>query len=538
MASALSSQGQQDFSGGENPVANPFQITPSQVVSMTNMILDEHGSLRVRDGTLIQQPRSPRGSTYHQIVKIFDLQEQNLTVVPTAILLGSGVAGDAPQWNALYKRSGSSWTLIGNFQEVYATPDIIQFLYKLIIAAGPNETPWIYDGSTFTQVTVQSGQNLPPGASHVAVHKSYVWLWNTSQTDNSFSGASSLQSSDVNSVVSWPASNQIFVNQGDGQQGTGMGQFTIAEAGISPDSTLVLFKQYATYQVNGVFGASNFSVQRVKTDMGCIAARTVQFVPGFGIIRLSHRGFALFDGVNDTLISEEERPRIFGRDQYPGLDFTNISKSMAAQLPNPPLYICACPVAGQEGLPVVFVFDLVRRSWGTLQFNNTISTMQQILDANQIPFILSGDATRGYIRQMFNGALDDDGVDVNWTVQFRPITSQTVNDRFFFRRFLIDTFDMKQVNISASFMWPEGSYGKTLQTPDVAPGYGLGGWGTSPYGSVSSSPSTTAFDLLGGAITNVMNVGIAGTGGCLGRIRGVTWHTRKKPLTRSQSGLW
>lgn len=542
MAGQLMSVEQRDFSEGENPVANPFDLTAKQVVEMINMILDEHGSVRVRDGTQVQGVQSPKGSTLHQIVKIFDLQAlvgSTPTKYQTAILLGSGSSGDAPQNNALYLRNTNPWTLIGSFNEVYQTPDVAQFLYKLIIAAGPGETPWTYDGTTLAQVTAQSGQTAPPGAAHLAVHKSYIWLWNTNTTNAASSGPSSLQASDVNTASSWPASNQVFINNGDGQQGMGLGQFTIAESGISPDSTLVAFKEYSTYQVDGVFGASNFSVQRVKTDMGCVAPRTIQFIPGFGIVRLSHRGFALFDGVNDVLISEQERPRIFGRDAYDGIDWANVTKSMAAQLPNPPLYLCACPLVGQTGLPRVFVMDLVRRSWSILTFANTCSTLQQILDSEQIPSVLAGDAQKGYVRQWFNGATSDDGVSVSWLLHLRPVTGKTVNDRFFFRRLLIDTYNMSSVPITALFTWPENTYAVTHTTAPVGGGgYGAEPYGPSPYGAPIGQPASLSYEVLGNVITTMMDIVVSGTGGALGKLRGITWHLRQKPLTRSQSGVW
>jgi len=73
--------------------------------------------------------------------------------------------------------------------------------------------------------------------------------------------------SDANAPNSWPNANQTFISKDDGQQGTGLATFTIAETGISPTQTLVCFKNFSTYQVTGVFGATSFGVQKVKSDM-------------------------------------------------------------------------------------------------------------------------------------------------------------------------------------------------------------------------------------------------------------------------------
>src|SRR5262249_57836425 len=126
---------------------------------------------------------------------------------------------------------------------------------------------------------------------------------------------------------SWPNANQIFIDKDDGDSGNGMGQFTVAETGISPSTSQILFKNFSAYQMTGVFGSTNpaFSIQRIKSDMGCVAARSIRFAPGFGLIRLAHRGFALFDGVDDRLISEEIRPMLFGTLGFTGIDWTNVS---------------------------------------------------------------------------------------------------------------------------------------------------------------------------------------------------------------------
>ena len=48
-----------DFSKGENTVTSPYLLRPDQVQQALNFVCDEHGSLRVRDGTLIQNTISP-----------------------------------------------------------------------------------------------------------------------------------------------------------------------------------------------------------------------------------------------------------------------------------------------------------------------------------------------------------------------------------------------------------------------------------------------------------------------------------------------
>jgi hypothetical protein len=225
--------------------------------------------------------------------------------------------------------------------------------------------------------TADFGQEaVPAGAAHIINHQSALWAWNTAPQTQSSSGTidgpSVVRQSAINNPNSWPLANAAFVGKDDGTQGTGIATFTVAEAGISPSGSLVLFKDYSTYLVTGTFGIQNFGITAVKSDMGCIAPRSVQFATGFGVIRFSHLGFALLDGINDRLISEEIRPYIFGRADITGVDFTQLASVIAgrsALTTNPPMYACVLPTA--DGLVNrMFCYDLVMRAWMVVDFNN------------------------------------------------------------------------------------------------------------------------------------------------------------------------
>jgi hypothetical protein len=185
------------------------------------------------------------------------------------------------------------------------------------------------------------------GAAHAIVYAGSLWLantWPTSTTDL-LDGPNVLKMSDVNTLTSWNPLNIAFIAKDDGDQITGLGTFTIAESGISPTGSLVIFKNFTTYQVTGVFGASDFAIQQAQTDLGNVAPRSLQFVPGFGLMRLTHLGFAYFNGVADKLESEPIRPYLFGGvgDIQP-IDWNYAWFSKAAQCVNPPMYVCAVPV--------------------------------------------------------------------------------------------------------------------------------------------------------------------------------------------------
>lgn len=197
---------------------------------------------------------------------------------------------------------------------------------------------------------VTNTNNPPAGGAHGLVYAGALWLGNTSPhtTGDQLDGPTALRMSDVNNPDSWNPLNVAFVGRDDGTEITGLAAYTIAETGIAPLGSMVVFKDFETYQVIGIFGAADFSIQKAQTDLGCIAPRSIQFLAGYGIARLSHLGVAIFDGVRDRLISEEIRPYLYGgeADIMPmDLGFAYLSKG--AQISNPPIYSLAIPISSQ-----------------------------------------------------------------------------------------------------------------------------------------------------------------------------------------------
>lgn len=209
---------------------------------------------------------------------------------------------------------------------------------------------WLNTGAT-------AASPVPRGAAHAIVYAGSMWLANTSPTTTAdqLDGPTCLKMSDVNTMTSWNPVNTAFIGRDDGTQITGLAVFTVAAEGIAPLGSLVVFKDFQTYQVIGVFGASDFAIEAAQTDMGCVAPRTIQFLPGFGICRLAHLGVAVFDGVRDRLISEEIRPYLFGGEQdIQGVDWSLAYFSKSCQDTTPPCYILAVPLLLQPLPGVLF----------------------------------------------------------------------------------------------------------------------------------------------------------------------------------------
>lgn len=211
----------------------------------------------------------------------------------------------------------------------------------------------VADGQVIWKYT---GNVVPPppplGAAHVEVYAGSLWVANTRpsfQQQFPSDGPSALWMSDANNPSSWNPLNTAQIARDDGTEIMGIKAFSIAEAGIPTTQQLIVFKNFTTYVINGVFGAADFAIQQAETDQGCLAPRTIQFVPGFGLMRLTHLGFSYFDGIRDILLSTDLHPYLFGDPDQPDIqpvDWAFAYFSKGAQVADPPMYICAVPVLG------------------------------------------------------------------------------------------------------------------------------------------------------------------------------------------------
>jgi hypothetical protein len=246
-------------------------------------------------------------------------------------------------------------------------PTFPQLQGQSVAETTPGSVIWQNQGVT-------SSSPAPRGAAHGLVYAGSLWVANTSPntTADNLDGPTVLKMSTVNNPNSWNPLNVAFIGKDDGTQITGLATYTIAESGIAPVGSMVVFKDFETYQVIGVFGATDFSIQKAQTDMGCVAPRSIQFLPGYGLARLAHLGIAIFDGVRDRIISEEIRPYLFGGEpDIAPIDWDFAYLSKGSQTAIPPMYTLAVPIIsslatsyalGQPGLSAASI------GGGTLPF--------------------------------------------------------------------------------------------------------------------------------------------------------------------------
>ena len=350
----------------------------------------------------------------NRMVLIFgsDVPPQLWDGVAAPAVIGNTFTAQYPVWQA-----SVGW-IIGD----YVVPTVANAHYYRCVQGGVSavgEPVWpVVTGTRVTDKQViweeaglVSTSPAPPGAAHGIVYAGALWLLNTSPTNTAsgIDGPSALRMSDVNNPGSWNPLNSAFVGKDDGSQGTGLATFTIAEIGITPVGSLVVFKEFKTYQAIGVFGSPNFSIQPVQTDMGCIAPRSIRFLPGFGIARLSHLGVALFDGVRDKLISEEIRPYLFSdkyRPDISALDWSRAYLSRGALCTNPPMYMMLIPTLADtdSGMRRILCYDLVLKAWAVMDLPWSVMSFEQIRASGTVPITIAGAFSNGTIQSLQEGA--------------------------------------------------------------------------------------------------------------------------------------
>jgi hypothetical protein len=311
----------------------------------------------------------------------------------------------------------------------------------------------VKDGTVIYSVTglLNSAAPPPPGASHIEVFSGALWAFNTSPTNTAdgLDGPCSLRQSSINNPNSWNPVNQAFLDKDDGSEGMALAKFTITAQGIPPEGSLIALKNFSPYQVIGVFGAPNLQIQAVSSDMGCIAPRTTIFVPGFGITRYTHLGYATFNGVKDEIVSEQIRPYFFPTKGNNFADIVTVDAtwaplSWAALTANPPQYCAAMPIGNSESkLTRLFCYDLVLKGWDNVDTPFALGSIAQVRAETTNPLTIFGGFLDGALQRWqagdvqwyTGGALN--AVNVAWSFRTLTVASNDTDQRVYVRRFVL-----------------------------------------------------------------------------------------------------
>ena len=417
-------------------------------------------------------------NVYNGVFVVIAIPSTNQVQVRNLAAIGSGVSTGAGTLtittiplNSTFVPSFPVWA--ANTQ--LATGDLIQpatqpaqAIYLTVIQGGetgPTEPTWptggtasigqhVEDGTVIYSVTglLNSAAPPPPGASHIEVFSGALWVLNTSPTNtaNGLDGPCSLRQSSINNPNSWNPVNQAFLDKDDGSEGMALAKFTITAQGIPPEGSLIALKNFTPYQIIGVFGAANLQIQAVSSDMGCIAPRTTIFVPGYGIMRYTHLGYAVFGGVKDEIVSEQIRPYFFPTKGNNFADITVVDAtwaplSWAALTANPPQYCAAMPIGTSNGqLTRLFCFDLILKGWDNVDTPFALGSIAQVRAETTNPLTIFGGFNDGALQrwqagdvQWYTGAAGGKNVNVSWSFRTLTVASSDTDQRVYVRRFVL-----------------------------------------------------------------------------------------------------
>lgn len=365
----------------------------------------------------------------------------------------------------------------GLFGRSSMIPQFIRMRSRMIIALGNGTPPYSYqfdsgsgDFAAFplgsaTANLPPTAQNVPYGMAHGAFINGFLWAFNTWPTDETvrnLDGPSALRQSNLNDPDNWNAANSTFISKDDGQEGMGIATFSIAEAGIAPQTNVVLFKNFSTYLATPtLISAANFAIQQAQTDQGCSSPRSIQFVPKLGIVRRTHLGISAFDGLRDTPISEPIHPYIFGdipSNSTYAVDFDYACYANSFRTTKPLMYCIILPATtdratyGAGAMTLLFCYDVEQGAWSVTKLDSALGIVcfagGETRFEGQHPISLMGGFSDGIIRRWQAGDLTTEaGGGVAWSFITRQVFgNQGASQRLYVRKNYVRGFGTGTIN--------------------------------------------------------------------------------------------
>lgn len=272
-----------DFSGGLNTSVVPHKLNKSFSPALSNVLIDETpGQIRKRKGfNIVGSSVNMNGISF--MAKYVKADNTEVLIVSD----GQSVAETEDFVNFISIKTGLS---------NQADLDSVQVEDEMWFTNGVNAV-FKWDGTTTTDLDGTGSTPDVPKGKYIEYWQNRVWLFNL-DTDASSLRFSSLTGADgtvisPSSNTAWGASNQLFVNKGNGQDGTGM---------KDDWGTLIIYKENSIYRVVGD-NEFNYYIQKVEDDAGAVSDKTIIYLDGYQYF-LGLNGIYKFNGVEAKRISD------------------------------------------------------------------------------------------------------------------------------------------------------------------------------------------------------------------------------------------
>ena len=268
-----------------------------------------------------------------------------------------------------------------------------------------------YDPGAGTPITTVSLTGVSVDGPYLTVWKDRLWVTKASELNYS------VYASELNDPTTFPATNQLSVNDPEGGIITGLVAF---------GDSLLIFKNTGIWRFTGDIEFSDSSSQLTQySDVGCIAPETIENIPGIGIIFLSQYGLRLTDGQDPhpfdvsysilpnfiTPSTQSAYSSAFGK-YHPrkGIYYLFLS---SATTPYKLSFFSSTPVGSPRGRSDKFLWS--KDSWFQSQANTNNSTIT--------PYCLTNETSEGDNGDFFVG----DSQGKIWKVDYGVVDSDTVS---------------------------------------------------------------------------------------------------------------
>jgi len=220
-----------------------------------------------------------------------------------------------------YRSDGSRQFLVGDSSQVLATTDFKSYVFVTsglatttnLQAVQVEKKVWFTNGSdpiftwdeSNTKQILNGTKGLPnvPRFKYIAYHQGRIFGLNTSGNTSSldFSAPASTDSVAISPdhQLAWPVTNRLFVDNGDGDDGTGLFVFK---------GQLYIFKERSIHILFGT-NTSNYITRKINAQVGAVSQDTIAELDGF-VYFLGKDGIYKFDGGNTQRISDLIGPDI------------------------------------------------------------------------------------------------------------------------------------------------------------------------------------------------------------------------------------
>lgn len=491
-----------DFTGGLNLRADPFQLAQNESPDMLNVDVDPRGGFSLRGGWQVLNTTAISGSGSPQMKGIMSWDVSTPQVLVSA---GTGV------WYSTTLSSFTDTTITTSATDGASFAPWTGASKFVYMATGPSTQGAKWSGSAKTLLTASgtsawqesfaspTGTHMPK-AEHAAVHSGRLWVANT--TEDSTNYPDRVRFSHPNFPESWRSADYIDV------VGGGVGITALVPFG----GALLVFKKHSIWMITG-YSTDTFQLVEVTQKVGVMSRRHIALAEGAVFFLSWPDGLLMFDGNSIRYMFDRLRPLLTD-----GTINAAVISRAAVAFVNRRVWV-SLPEVGYTAPSVSYVLDptlnsegsWVRYRGGASSLGGGVGVDHVSSDGTVYPLMLPW-AVDGIVR-VDNPSRSTDyltigagGPEVSYNSYYvtRWHDAGSVSQRKMWRRpdmIVTEPSVTTNLTLTAYHDWREGlvkritqvtvpatvsgmTWGATATEPDAVAGWGQSVWGASASGDI------------------------------------------------------